>query len=178
MSTSNFPLYYYAYGSNLVTARLAERTGGATPLGRATLSGHVLRFHKVSTDETAKADARFTGRAEDEVIGVLFSIPATGKRGLDRAEGLGHGYSEKNVRVVREDGSAVDAFTYVADDSAIGVGLRPAAWYREMVILGALEQGLPAGYIDRFMRSVPVVHKPRPEPKAEPKRKTRQRPAP
>ncbi len=155
MSSENTPLYYYAYGSNLRTAQMAERTGEAVPAGRAALPGHVLAFRKISSDRTGKADIRPTGRAGDRVIGVLFEVT---REALAKLDGDERGYDRVPVRVVREDGPTVEAFTYRAKAHRIDDSLRPSAAYRAQVIDGALEQGLPADYIDRFLRSVAVVH--------------------
>jgi hypothetical protein len=51
------PVVYFAYGSNMSTARLRERMPSCKPLGTATLPGHALRFHKRSTDKSGKCNA-------------------------------------------------------------------------------------------------------------------------
>jgi hypothetical protein len=51
------PAEYFAYGSNMETARLRERMPSAKPLGVAKLSGHELRFHKRSKDGSGKCNA-------------------------------------------------------------------------------------------------------------------------
>lgn len=146
------PLIYWAYGSNMDTNRLTERTKGCKPLGRAKLVGYRLCFHKRSKDGSGKADAWATGRPDDMVIGVLFEIPASGKRGLDRAEGTD--YEQATVRLLRDDGATVEAFTYLAKPSAIDSQIMPTPGYRDKVLAGAIEHGLPAAYIDRFIRAV------------------------
>lgn len=45
------PLYYFAYGSNMLAARLTARR-----LGIATLPAWQLRFHKVGSDGSGKGD--------------------------------------------------------------------------------------------------------------------------
>ena len=89
------------------------------------------------------------------MIGALFEVTAEGRAELDDSEG---GDRRVVVRVEREDGTPVDAFTYLAKPGRIDDGLRPSADYRATVIDGAIEQGLPADYIDRVLRPVPVVH--------------------
>ena len=96
-------MIYFAYGSNLLTERLRRRVPSATPLGRAALGGHQLRWHKRSdVDGSGKCSVLATGREEDRVLGVIFRLEPAHKVGLDEAEGLGIGYGEKEVEVVCE----------------------------------------------------------------------------
>ena len=50
-------MLYFAYGSNLSSARMAARVPSARVVARAQLPGHALRFHKVGRDGSAKCDA-------------------------------------------------------------------------------------------------------------------------
>lgn len=138
---------YFAYGSNMSLPRLKQRVPGAERIGRFTLVGHSLRFHKWSrTDGSAKCDALFTGNPDDVVIGALFEIPEHEKGTLDRAEGLGFGYEEKRVTVTDARGHSLEAFTYYATDT--DPSLLPYSWYLHHVIHGARETGVPAHYLD------------------------------
>ncbi len=137
-------LLYFAYGSNLSSRRLLARTPSARCLTRASLSGHQLRFHKIGRDGSAKCDAYATGRAQDQVWGVVYRLDQAEKPLLDQAEGLGAGYVEKTVRLTTEDGRSLQAFTYCA--TRIDPGLKPFSWYREHVLRGAQERGFPAAY--------------------------------
>ena len=49
-------MLYFAYGSNMLTERLKARVSSATPIGKANLSDHGLRFHKKSKDGSGKCD--------------------------------------------------------------------------------------------------------------------------
>jgi hypothetical protein len=141
---------YFAYGSNMLLPRLRQRSPCAQLLGIAHLPGHVLRFHKAGMDNSGKCDAFFTGLVSDRVIGVLFEISVNGKELLDRIEGLGFGYEEKLVRVVDAVGEEVEAFTYYA--TAIDMGRAPFHWYKQHVLIGAREAGLPREYIEAIER--------------------------
>jgi hypothetical protein len=48
---------------------------------------HRLCFHKRSKDGSGKADTFRTGDLRDQVIGMVFEIPAEGKPKLDRVKG-------------------------------------------------------------------------------------------
>lgn len=133
----------FAYGSNMLTARLRERVPSAVAIGTGRLQGHVLRWQKRSRDGSGKCDARATGRIEDIVWGVLFEFNAVEKPALDRAEGLNNGYVERQVDVITDRGT-VSAIAYIATDS--DPSLRPYHWYKAFVVAGAREHGLPQEY--------------------------------
>jgi len=142
-------MLYFAYGSNMSTSRLRARVPSAQCVGVAELAGHRLEFHKVGMDGSAKCDASGTGSDDDVVIGVVFRIDEREKPLLDEFEGLGRGYREKQVSVLARSEERLDAFTYCAtwiDDS-----LRPFDWYRQHVLRGAAEHGLPDPYVRRIM---------------------------
>ena len=141
-------MQYFAYGSNLLLARLHECTPSATRLGRGRLSTHRLRGHKCGVvDGSGKCDAFQTGDSAALVWGALFEIDETERVGLDDAEGLGRGYRTTEVSLETAAGPET-AFTYVATPDAIDGSLTPFDWYRDFVVAGAYESGQPAGYID------------------------------
>ena len=142
-------MYYFSYGSNMSIRRLLERISSAKKLGTATLHGHELKFHKISeTDNTAKCDAFETSDPDHKVIGVVFEIHSNEKPVLDKFEGLGHGYEEKYVHVEMEEGNLIEVFTYYA--IKIDTALKPFHWYKEHVLIGAQENGLPETYIRKI----------------------------
>lgn len=141
-------MLYFAYGSNMSSARLNARVPSARRIGRGTLHGYELRFHKEGTDGSGKCDAYATGRAEDRVIGVLYEMATAEKPDLDRAEGLGHGYLARHVSVVDRYGRTRSAMTYCAIrlDSA----LQPYSWYLRHVLVGARESRIGESYLQRL----------------------------
>ena len=143
---SQLPYFiYFAYGSNMSTRRLRERTPSAKSLGIARLSKHQLIFHKIGRDGSAKCDIHETGRACDVVWGVLFKILTDERYVLDRAEGLSHGYEYKTVRV-KSNKTIIEAGAYYA--THIDASLRPFDWYLNFVLKGAEEHGLPSSYFN------------------------------
>ena len=137
-------LNYFAYGSNMLTARLRERVASARPLGVARLRGHVLVWNKRGRDGSGKCSVIASGRDEDLVWGVLFELEDREKSALDRVEGLGCGYDEGTVEVMC-NGVTVQALTYLATDT--DDSLRPYDWYKELVVAGAREHRLTHEYI-------------------------------
>lgn len=141
---SSSPVFVnFAYGSNMCSRRLRERTPSARPLGAAQLAGHKLMWHMAGGDGSAKCDIVETGHPEDVVWGVLYEIDVAEKPLLDRAEGLGHSYHCKTVSVRHETGP-IEAEAYCA--LAIDAARQPYDWYHAYVLAGALEHGLPGDY--------------------------------
>ncbi len=135
---------YFAYGSNMSSKRLLARVPSARFYAKAVLRGHQLRFHKHShVDNSAKCDAFKTGDPDDVTHGILFLFDAAEQAELDMCEG--EGYKISQVQVELEDGSRVQALTYLAVQ--IEPRLRPYPWYKRHVLEGAREHALPAEYI-------------------------------
>ena len=138
----------FSYGSNMSLARLRERVPSATFIAVATLPAHRLKFHKIGLDGSGKCDAESTGNVDDRVIGAVFRISGDQKPALDRKEGLGSGYNEKEVDVVTEDGRILRCWMYFATN--VDASRKPYHWYKKHVLVGARENGLPAEYIARI----------------------------
>jgi gamma-glutamylcyclotransferase (GGCT)/AIG2-like uncharacterized protein YtfP len=153
----------FAYGSNMCSARLHDRVPSARPVGTAFLSRHNLRFHKRGfRDGSGKADASASAVRDAGVWGVVYQIDPGEKADLDRAEGLGRGYDEKQVLVTDTDGVRHRAWMYCASPVAIDPAAVPFAWYMELVRAGAEEHGLPEAYTRARIASRPT----RPDPDA------------
>ncbi len=158
--SENRSVLYFSYGSNMSIRRLRDRVPSARFVTVATLHKHELRCHKVSRDGSGKCDAFETGDSNHHVLGVVFEISEFEKPELDLKEGLGKGYEEKMVQLVTPDGDCLEAITYYATitDGAI----RPYYWYKQHVLIGATECGLPEDYIDAFAQ-IESVADPNPE---------------
>jgi hypothetical protein len=141
-------MLYFAYGSNMHTARLRERVPSSTFRAVAALPGHALRFHKRGRDGSAKCDAYASGRPTDAVHGVVFALAAAERPALDRAEGSG--YCAAPVLLHTSSGATLNAYTYLAVPAAIDAALLPFRWYLDLVVAGAYAHGLPAAYVARL----------------------------
>ena len=143
----------FAYGSNMLSARMcqSDRVPSARPVGIGYITGYRLTFDKVSRkDGSGKCDAEWTGNVADRVYGVLYSVDKSEKTRLDKAEGLNDGYKQRSVPVVTAHGEK-DAVMYFATSK--DPSLQPYHWYKALVIAGAVEHGLPFGYIE-LLRTV------------------------
>ncbi len=140
---------YFAYGSNLHPVRLQQRVPSCRFLDVAKLSGYQLKFHKLHPDGSGKCSVLFTGDEQHHLFGVVYSISASDKSLLDRAEGVGHGYDVTELSLTGNTG-AHTAFTYVANDDYIDDSLQPYPWYKALVVTGATRHQLPDDYIARL----------------------------
>lgn len=152
-------MLYFAYGSNMYSRRLLERTPSALAMGTGFVEGYRLTFDKVSSDGSGKCNIDRTADIGKRVYGVLFSIDSSEIEDLDQAEGLGKGYQKSEIQVVRFSG-ADPAIAYIADH--IDPRLRPYDWYKEFVVRGAIDHKLPGAYIRRLQLT---ESKPDPDPK-------------
>ena len=136
---------YFAYGSNLLTRRLLERTPSAKKLCTGVLRQHELRWHKAGEDGSGKCDVLQSADPKSVVLGVVYRIEATERPALDAAESLGVGYQLKQV-AVESGGGRLNPWLYHAiriDAEAV-----PYDWYHRLVVAGAREHEFPEAYIE------------------------------
>jgi gamma-glutamylcyclotransferase (GGCT)/AIG2-like uncharacterized protein YtfP len=138
-------LHYFAFGSNLNGARLRERAPSARALGAARLAGFRLCLDKLASDGSGKLNLARDAAAS--VWGVAFRIDPAELAALD---GFEPGYTQISVSVRLRDVVPLEARTYLSEQRA--PGLRPQPWYRELILAGAREHGLPAEWIERLER--------------------------
>jgi len=119
-----------------------------------------MRFHKIGTDGSGKCTLIPTGDDGDAVYGVLYEFADSDLAGLDREEGvhLG-GYARCSVRLRLPSGDTTGAMTYIAGGQYLDVSRLPFDWYRDLVVAGAREHGLPPAYI-RELELTPAVPDP------------------
>ena len=140
-------MYYFAYGSNMLTARLAERVPTVRPIGPGRLSGHQLHFHLSGSDDSGKCNVLETGDPADVVHGVLYELDADRLERLHAAEGAPYAFVELDI--VAAD-RTYRAATYRGRTAYLDDTLVPYDWYCAFVLEGAREHGLPADYVARL----------------------------
>ncbi|MDX2135348.1 MAG: gamma-glutamylcyclotransferase family protein [Saprospiraceae bacterium] len=140
-------LTIFCYGSNLPKRRLSNRIGQVMHLGNALLHGYSLGFNKKSKDGSGKANINFVDKSEDFVWGIVIQITEVQKEKLDRFEGKGKGYSEQEVEVILQNGTKIEALTYVADTDWLDSSLKPFDWYKALIIFGLMENQVPINYL-------------------------------
>ena len=155
---------YFGYGSNMLTCKLKDRCPSAVPIGICKIKKHSLKFHKVSHAKSKNGIRDISGKGDmvpsesetDEVYGVLFSIDESHKSRLDKAEGYPkYGYDKKTIDVITIKGEKYRPVMYFAND--IDPKKKPYHWYKEQVVQGAREHGLPEDYIKKIkdVESIP-----------------------
>lgn len=135
---------YFAYGSNLLHARLYARCRSIVNIGIARLDRHRLNFAKPGSDESGKCGIEAVNTGE-YVLGVLYQMAKREKPVLDRIEGNGHGYMDKEIEVNSNRGP-IRCFTYYP--TRLDNDKRPYDWYKALVLEGARENGFPPHYLE------------------------------
>lgn len=139
--------FYFAYGSNMLPARLSARCPSAEVIGVASASGHALEFSKLSKDNSGKATLVAANSEDNHTPGVLFKIAKGDLPSLDSAEGAGYGYLRHDTFQVRLRGTdeEVLATTYLAIET--DPHLKPYDWYLALTVAGARHHGLDIGHV-------------------------------
>jgi len=109
----------------------------------ARLENYELVFNKMARGGTATANIR--PAAGKVVCGVLYQIPESSLRALDRFESAPEHYRRIEVTVTDSAGNKLPAQAYIA--TKVEPGLRPASHYLRTILEGAGEHGLPEEYI-------------------------------
>src|SRR5262245_38406331 len=129
---------YFAYGSNMLTARLKARCNSATPICVAFAEGYRLTFAKPSRDGSGKGHM-VRARRRVRQPGVLFEIDVDERGALDEAEGRGSGYERDDTFPVRRNDTKeiANCTVYLAEKPDLTQV--PYDWYLALIVAGARE---------------------------------------
>ena len=140
---------YFAYGSNMLPAQMAERCPGSRERGVGVLHG--WRFHI-----TTRGSASIVPVADGTVHGVLWRCSAEHFHTLDRFEGVVLGnYRRQRIHVIDDMGRIRPAVTYVGSRRHPGQARVNYMW--TAVLPGALAYELPEEYIAELTGWLPRV---------------------
>jgi len=144
-SIRGMSVLYFAYGSNMNSMRMQERTPSAVAIGVACLKHHHVICNKLGQDGTAKAN--IVPRQNASTYGVLYEINAEEMELLDGEE---TGYRRAEKTLLNHLNQEIQAQTYVA----FRLMHQPVTtgWYKSLMIQGATEHGLPVDYIHTLER--------------------------
>jgi len=149
-------IWYFAYGSNMNPARLAdqrlkERAVQMGPRIGGRLDGWRLAFNKIARSPEGAAAGNIVEAPGEVVHGTLNQMPDAGLAVLDIWEGVAGGhYKRQTVPVVRADtGETIEAVTYIA--LKVGEGLRPTREYLGHLLAG--KDLLPAAYWEKLQKT-------------------------
>ena len=126
-------IYYFAYGSNMNVARMIERVGEFTIIGRGVLIDYQLAFNKIALGKIGEGYANVMASSGDLVEGVIYQFDEIRK--LDKPEGYPIHYDRKLMTISIDDGF-VQAWVYLARSSRISEGLKPSKSYLDHILLG------------------------------------------
>jgi gamma-glutamylcyclotransferase len=142
--------WYLAYGSNM-NCGVFENRRGMRPIQAQTalLENYRLRFN-LAIGPGERGVANLESRAGSRTWGVLYLITVEQSEHLDRTEGVRRGAHRRiPVSVIVDGSERFAAFTYQSD--RISLGRKPSPRYIGLLIEGALQHGLPPGYL-RYLR--------------------------
>ncbi len=135
---------YFAYGSNLASARLRERVPSAVVRGVARAPGFALRIDKLGADGSAKANLHPAPDPALVVWGAVYAIDLAHWSDLDACEG---GYARIEIDVWL--GHAQTRVQTYQSDRLTSEHV-PFDWYKRLMVEGAREHGLPDAWCARL----------------------------
>lgn len=150
------PILSFGYGSNMLLRKVQVNVPSAIKLSNAFLPGFRFAFNKKSKDGSGKGNLIETKNPDDKVWGIVIQIADDEKKALDKEEGLGKGYNEKNIIVTPDREQPIEVLAYIADPTHVQDDLWPYDWYRDMVVLGAIENNISQRYIS-FLKQFPFT---------------------
>ena len=140
-------MLYFAFGSNLLPARLQRRCPKARVLTPALARGYCVVFDKLSEDTSGKANL-VACHAADAAIGVVYELAEDDLYALDAFEGSGYRREDEFPVTSIATGEELRACTYVARQRV--PGLRPYDWYLAMVLAGLAHHGIEDSYVEKM----------------------------
>jgi len=143
--------WYLAYGSNMNHGIFESRRGMRPTQARpALLENYKLRFN-LAIGPGERGVANLESQAGARTWGVLYLITVEQSEQLDRTEGVPRGaYRRIPVSPIVDGSEQIAAFTYQSD--RISSGRKPSRRYIGLLIEGAVQHGLPSGYL-RYLRN-------------------------
>src|SRR5215217_7609884 len=145
---------YFAYGSNMDVAAMAERCPASRPIGIARLPRHRFMIAREGYATVAR-DPRRT------VWGILWDLALADVPALDRYEGVARRLYVKMAQPVLSERGPRRALVYVARSTAPGP---PRLGYVEGVLAAAEAAGLPAAHLKEIAALLPPTTARGPEP--------------
>ena len=128
--------YYFAYGSNMNPARVAERGLQVLSIETGILRAYHLTFDKVSSHHAGEGHANIVYRSGSQVEGVLYQLQHSGEiLKMDPYEKAPINYGRDVVEIGCEDGVKW-AWTYFANDAVRAPGCCPSRSYLDHLLAG------------------------------------------
>lgn len=155
-SNSQEEILYFAYGSNMLKAQLAERCPGALFYKIGYIDNSELTFPRSNREEHGVAS--YSYKLGSNVWGVIYYLSDTDLKLLRSKEGFqidrdpkDNAYNELQITVYTNEGR-VECLTYrgnVQDGTHL-----PSKTYLGKIITGAEEHQLPKDYVE-YLKTLP-----------------------
>lgn len=141
--------YYLAYGSNLATRQMKQRTSDAVLVGTGLLKDYILEFKTVYY---GNAFATITKKVGEEVPVTVFKISDKDEERLDIYEGVrGRHYFKDEVEVVINN-EKIKAMVYIMNLNA--TYSMPRKYYVSTILEGYIEYEFSKKYLFDALRKV------------------------
>ena len=139
---------YFAYGSNLLTGRLADRCPSARYHATACIDDLAIEFSKESRED-GSGKATLVPSHGHRLYGVVYEVALSELETLNRVES---GYDLKHdFKVFLPDtDTPLTVKTYIAPGWNRKPGLKPFDWYLALIVAGAIEHGFPQAEIRAY----------------------------
>ncbi len=134
---------YFAYGSNMDDAQMANRCQNYKYIAIGTLPGHQFIIN-------SRGVATIVPKKNTVVYGVVWALSEDDVKRLDRYEGVSRGFYKKvDIPVLVTHFSPINMLVYIAEESQLG---KPRLGYLENIIAAAIKHSLSPGYIQELKR--------------------------
>jgi len=137
-------MYYFAYGSNMNHKQMQRRCPNSKFIKPVYLENAKFIYDGKSIAWNEKAVANIVTIDAGQVWGGIFEIDEDNLAELDCCEGFPKSYGKGIVNVKDEEGNVFQAWAYYRAGEKQGV---PSTSYRNIILQGAKDCGLPEEYI-------------------------------
>jgi gamma-glutamylcyclotransferase len=137
--------WYLAYGSNMNRGIFESRRGIRPIQAQPALIENYRLCFNLAIGPGERGVANLEAEAGARIWGVLYLITLEQSEHLDRTEGVPRAYRRIPVSAIVDGGEQIAAFAYHSD--RISLGRKPSARYIGLMIEGAVQHGLPPGYL-------------------------------
>lgn len=128
---------YFAYGSNMDTNELMDRSMRFSQRRHAVLRGYDLRFNKIATNGQKGEGKGNVVKIDNEVVeGALYDIFDSDIKRLDVKEGYPDHYDKINITLELDDRTTLQAMAYIAQPDMVREGLKPTKKYLKHYLKG------------------------------------------
>jgi gamma-glutamylcyclotransferase (GGCT)/AIG2-like uncharacterized protein YtfP len=149
-------MLYFAYGSNMHSAQMKERSPLAKFVCRAKLASHRLAFTRMSVNRGCGVADILRDEAKD-VWGVVYELPENELKNLDKDESFRPGrpddqndYTRENYHVWREGDAKRPLLVSLYRGHPQSNPPLPDCNYKNLIVEGAKHWQLPADYIQEL----------------------------